>query len=815
MSDPGPLDRPIHITLFPDLQARDRESLFSSPREFAERLRNTRAPTKGMLPLFSPCSYDAKRTAKKSLRHDANVRECFCVVGDYDREQVSFDDAVEAAKRAGIACVIVTTSSHTPTKPRWRVIAPLQQPLSRSGTLREHGKLTSWLAGIFPDAIHPESWTLSQSWYVGTIDSAPDHRVAMLDGDWLDQRDDLAVTARAKPVVAPKTKPAPKPRAPRPPHPAAAQTSLDGVVAANAGTVDDQSGSALVPPDIAALLTAISKGEGSHDALVTLAGKFAAQNMPSEVAEEILLDAADERPEDKRDPGWIKMRGDIPRILTWVYGKEADAQATLSAVIASAAKPKGNGTELVLHPDADTGAGRGGPPPPPPGTGGPGPGAAPGGPPPPPPGAGRQAGARGWIRDKRSRYAGCVANVITAFRELPAFVGCVAYDEMALQVVLRRALPGDTQFTGPRLWEDADTTRAQDFLQRHAEMARVSRGTVDQGVDSVAREHKFHPARDYLAAQQWDGVQRLDSWLTNYLGVEPSDYAAKTGRWWLIGLVARVMQPGCRADHMLILEGEQGTQKSQVGVTLCSPWVSDQPLDIRRDNRAASQHLRGRWLCEISELAFFRQADIENLKAFLTRPVERYLPRYAHREVEEPRQGGFIGTTNQGGGYLHDPTGGRRFWPHRTSKIDIEALAGDRSQIWAKALVAYRAGEHWWPPHNFEDELIQPEQAERYDADAWMELISYELDWLMANAANERLTWTTQPQPKPPAPCARTTLLRIWQAALTDFSVNAAAPLARDFDRSAQLRVREILQFLGWRHGERTRGARWWVEPTP
>ncbi len=81
---------------------------------------------------------------------------------------------------------------------------------------------------------------------------------------------------------------------------------------------------------------------------------------------------------------------------------------------------------------------------------------------------------------------------------------------------------------------------------------------------------------------------------------------------------------------MLILEGLQGTLKSQVCVALCGPWVSDQSLDIRHDARAASQHLRNKWLVEVSELAFFRQADVETLKAFITRTYERYLPRLGY-----------------------------------------------------------------------------------------------------------------------------------------------------------------------------------------
>ena len=126
---------------------------YSSLREFAEQLRDARASLKTLLPLFSPCSYDNKRTSKKSLRHDANVRECFCVVADYDRGQVSFDAAVEAAKRAGIAMVLVTTPSHAPPgKSRWRAVAPLATSLHRkTGTLHERELTHGWL-GYFPTA---------------------------------------------------------------------------------------------------------------------------------------------------------------------------------------------------------------------------------------------------------------------------------------------------------------------------------------------------------------------------------------------------------------------------------------------------------------------------------------------------------------------------------------------------------------------------------------------------------------------------------------------------------------------------------------
>ncbi len=395
------------------------------------------------------------------------------------------------------------------------------------------------------------------------------------------------------------------------------------------------------------------------------------------------------------------------------------------------------------------------------------------------------------MRNKNPKYAGNLANVITALVEDPELIGCVAYDLMARSISLRRALPGDDKFTAPRLWDDADTGKLQDYLQTTVNMARVGKETVQQGADLVARNVLFHPVRDYLDGLAWDGTPRVDTWLTTYLGVPASDYVAKTGRWWLIGMVARIFRPGCKFDYMLILEGLQGTLKSQVCVALCGPWVSDQSLDIRHDRRGASQLLRNCWLVEIAELASFRQNDVEILKAFVTRPTERYIPRYGYNGVEEPRMCGFLGTTNQET-YLHDATGGRRFWPHRTSAINVRKLMRDRDQLWAEVVALYRANEHWWPDPDFETRVIRPEQEARYDEDGWTPLVA---DYVRGRT--------------------QVTLIEVFRSALADpYNPSQKELPPEKFDGRAQARVREILQNLGWTRGQRANGARWWV-PRP
>ncbi len=338
---------------------------------------------------------------------------------------------------------------------------------------------------------------------------------------------------------------------------------------------------------------------------------------------------------------------------------------------------------------------------------------------------------KGMVKDDRGRLVSNVANVMAVLRGVADVERCFAFDEMLCQAMLVAPLPSPSggipnEPEDVRPVKDTDVTQLQEWLQ-HVGLPKIGRDQVFQAVDLRAVERSYHPVRAYLDGLVWDRAPRVSKFFPAYFGVVGTPYVEAIGPMFLCAMVARIYQPGCKSDYMVVLEGPQGILRSAACKVLGGDWFSDNLPHIISSEKDAFQHLRGKWLIEIAEMSAISKAEDAALKAFLTRTTEIYRPSYGRGEVHQPRQCIFIGSTNKET-YLRDETGGRRYWPVAAGAIDLAALTRDRDQLFAEAVTLYRNGARWWPNATFEREHIKPEQEARFEGDPWRETIANWID---------------------------------------------------------------------------------------
>jgi len=333
----------------------------------------------------------------------------------------------------------------------------------------------------------------------------------------------------------------------------------------------------------------------------------------------------------------------------------------------------------------------------------------------------------GLLCDDNGRAKPLLANASKALRDAPALRGLVAYNEFSLRPCLARKAPWlDGAEFQARDWATEDTLALTTWLQENG--VEVNDDTARKAMRLVSADNRFHPIRDYLGGLTWDGVPRVGQWLVTYAGAEDNEFNRAVGRMALIAAVARIYEPGCKVDNMLVLESGQGAGKSALIARLFGQdWTIDRLPDL--SSKEALINLRGKWVVEVAELAAFKGRGAEQIKAFLTSPVDVFRPPYGETVESYPRQNVFIGTTNEDQ-YLDDPTGNRRPWPVKVSEaLDVEGIGRDRDQLWAEAVHLYQQGEQWWIPKGSPLwDRATGVQRERVRADAWQEEISEWLD---------------------------------------------------------------------------------------
>jgi len=329
----------------------------------------------------------------------------------------------------------------------------------------------------------------------------------------------------------------------------------------------------------------------------------------------------------------------------------------------------------------------------------------------------------------KGELSDCLANVYDILANRTQWQGVLAYNEFSLRTVKLKPPPYANGAEGE--WEGVDDSRTAIWLTRQ-ETITPSSVRVMEAVETLARANSFHPVRDYLqGCGKWDGTNRIDSWLADYLGVPDSPYVRLVARWYLIGMVARVMDPGVKFDTCLVLEGTQGKGKSTALSILAGEFFDDTDLDL--NNKDAMASLQGVWLHEFAEMGSLAKAEASKQKSFLTRRVDKYRPVYGRRDIKAPRQTVFAGSVNDWE-WQKDPTGGRRFWPVMCSDaMNLDGLRDNRDQLFAEALVAYLAKERYWPSPEEQKALFDPEQLQREQPDSYIDALH---DWVYSQVAD-------------------------------------------------------------------------------
>lgn len=296
--------------------------------------------------------------------------------------------------------------------------------------------------------------------------------------------------------------------------------------------------------------------------------------------------------------------------------------------------------------------------------------------------------------DKKGNFKQTTDNIVQVLSNDPKLKDSIGgVDQFAQKPVKFGDLPWEKFHPSDSTWTDTDDACLRYYLEKKYQI--VAKGKTDDAVSFIHKKNTFNPVKDYLSSLEWDGVPRLDTLFSDYLGAEDNEYTRAVARKAFTAAVARIYRPGCKMDYMPVLVGQQGIGKSHMLSIMGGEWFSDSITTI--SGKEGYEALHGSWIIEWSELSAARKADIEHLKQFISKRDDRYRKAYERRVTDNPRQCVFFGTTNDNE-FLRDYTGNRRFWPIGTDKakakkVVFEDLPKERDQVWAEAVVRFKEGE--------------------------------------------------------------------------------------------------------------------------
>ncbi|MBK9002206.1 MAG: hypothetical protein IPM35_41330 [Myxococcales bacterium] len=256
--------------------------------------------------------------------------------------------------------------------------------------------------------------------------------------------------------------------------------------------------------------------------------------------------------------------------------------------------------------------------------------------------------------------------------------------------------------------EEADVSEFRARIEKQQQLI-ASSNLAWEAIAMVAARVAYNPLREYVQGLEWDGVERIDTWLIEHAGAEDTPLVRAMSAKFLIAMVSRAITPGEQADDMLMLQGDQGVGKSTMLRALAGEkWFSDADIDFH--SKDTFELLRYCWLVEMGELAALNRRDTETAKGFISRREDMFRLAYGRKNQKFPRHCVFAGTTNHDE-FLRDQTGNRRYWVVKVKQCDPSGVANVRDQLFAEARVRYEQGEAWHLPPELTRELARAQES--------------------------------------------------------------------------------------------------------
>jgi predicted P-loop ATPase len=381
-----------------------------------------------------------------------------------------------------------------------------------------------------------------------------------------------------------------------------------------------------------------------------------------------------------------------------------------------------------------------------------------------------------------------IDNCCTIIRQDESLNGKIKYNILSYSPFVFGSLPWEQKDTY-REWNNTDDNNLMCYIENEYSISALEK--IEKALDIVINENKYNPVIEMLEGIKWDGINRIENLLSDYLGVSKNEYTTEVMKLFMVGAVSRAYNPGCKFDYMPIFIGDQGVGKSAFLRALAGndDWYSDNFNTI--DGDKAAEKLRGMWIVEMAELLATKKAkDVEAIKAFITSTTDTYREPYARRTVQRPRICVFAGTTNNER-FMTDTTGNRRYLPLLVNKSNVKKslfdnikdVENDFKQAWAEALYIYKNNDNKLIMPMHLQELVLKEQMKYLEEDTRVGIIQEYLDSITNNDFN-------------------ICVMQIWEIAL--------GMEGQKLDKRISNELHEIMKssIIGWSRIENSNGGR-------